>query len=167
MLWILLRCSRFRLFRHSSASSPLLLIYRDSPCVVIGRHQNPWTEINFATLRAAELPFIRRWSGGGAVYHVAFLLFPIAVADLVHEIQDLGNTNFSIHLPRSSFNRQITGELILRAVCSLGINAHRNERNDILVGPDKMSTLIHPSFSKYLNCSVRLPLISTHIRFCI
>ena len=72
-----------RLFRHSSPSSPLLLIYRDSPCVVIGRHQNPWTEINFTTLRAARIPFIRRWSGGGAVYHVdlSFFLFPIAVTD--------------------------------------------------------------------------------------
>ena len=60
-----------RLFRHSPPSSPLLLIYRDSPCVIIGRNQNPWTEVNFTALRAARIPFIRRRSGGGTVYHVS------------------------------------------------------------------------------------------------
>ena len=60
-----------RLFRHSLPLSPLLLIYRDSPCVIIGRNQNPWTEINFNALCAARIPFIRRRSGGGTVYHVS------------------------------------------------------------------------------------------------
>lgn len=91
---------------------------------------------------------------------------------VVYSIQDLGNSNFSIHTHRSSFNRQMTGELILRAVCSLGIDAHRNERNDILVGPDKISTFhsSHPSFSKHLNCSVRTTaylILSTHIRLSV
>ncbi|KDR84269.1 hypothetical protein GALMADRAFT_236976 [Galerina marginata CBS 339.88] len=108
------------LFRHSPASSPLLFIYRDSPCVVIGRNQNPWTEVNFTALRDGT-PFLRRRSGGGTVYH------------------DLGNTNFSIHLPRTSFDRHATGRLVLRAVRSLGIDARLNERNDICVGPDKVS----------------------------
>ena len=60
-----------RLFRHSPPSSPLLLIYRDSPCVIIGRNQNPWIEVNFTALHAARIPFIRRRSGGGTVYHVS------------------------------------------------------------------------------------------------
>lgn len=64
-------CVIDRLFQHSPSSSPLLLIYRDSPCVIIGRHQNPWTEVNFHALRAARIPFIRRRSGGGTVYHVS------------------------------------------------------------------------------------------------
>lgn len=59
-----------RLFRNASASSPLLLIYRDSPCVVIGRNQNPWTELNFPALRTVGTTFVRRHSGGGTVYHV-------------------------------------------------------------------------------------------------
>ncbi|KAF8180170.1 hypothetical protein BJ912DRAFT_907302 [Pholiota molesta] len=112
------------LFRHSPESKPLLLIYRDSPCVVIGRNQNPWTEVNFPALRAANVPFLRRRSGGGTVYH------------------DLGNTNFSIHLPRASFDRHATGKIILRAVQSLGIDAHLNDRNDICVGQDKMTSFL-------------------------
>jgi len=60
-----------RLFRHKNPNEPLLLIYRDDPCVVIGRNQNPWKEINFDALRTRPgVPFIRRRSGGGTVYHV-------------------------------------------------------------------------------------------------
>ncbi|CCA66564.1 related to lipoyltransferase [Serendipita indica DSM 11827] len=89
------------LFRRAPADKPLLLLYRNTPCVVIGRNQNPWKEINQAALRAANIPFIRRRSGGGTVYH------------------DLGNTNFSLHLPRTSFERRKGSELAVpkRCVC--------------------------------------------------
>ncbi|KAF9266169.1 Lipoyltransferase and lipoate-protein ligase [Marasmius fiardii PR-910] len=104
------------LFRHKSPHQPLLLLYRDKPCVIIGRHQNPWKEVNFDVLRARRsIPFVRRRSGGGTVYH------------------DLGNTNFSIHLPRGSFDRHATAQVVLRAVRSLGIDANVNDRNDICI----------------------------------
>ncbi|KAF8827262.1 hypothetical protein HHX47_DHR5000534 [Lentinula edodes] len=110
------------LFRHKAQNEPLLLLYRDDPCVVIGRNQNPWKEVNLPALRVREgVPFIRRRSGGGTVYH------------------DLGNTNFSIHLPRTSFDRHMTAQVVLRAVCSLGIDATVNDRNDICVGKEKVS----------------------------
>lgn len=54
-------------------------------------------------------------------------------------LQDLGNTNFSIHVRRAAFDRGATGQIILRAVRSLGIDARLNERNDLCVGPHKMS----------------------------
>ncbi|KAH9961406.1 hypothetical protein BJV74DRAFT_787701 [Russula compacta] len=120
------------LFKEKLTQEPLLLIYRDEPCVVIGRNQNPWKEVNFPALRRANIPFIRRRSGGGTVYH------------------DMGNTNFSIHLPRSSFNRHVTAQLVLRAVRSLDIDAWLNDRNDICVGPYKMRlSNIHVSGSAY------------------
>ncbi|KAI0722351.1 Lipoyltransferase and lipoate-protein ligase [Cerioporus squamosus] len=108
------------LFRHKSPEKPLLLLYRDDPCVVIGRNQNPWKEVNIRASRRTGIPFIRRHSGGGTVYH------------------DLGNTNFSIHLPRGSFDRHATAQVVLRAVRSLGIDANVNDRNDICVGKDKI-----------------------------
>jgi len=52
---------------------------------------------------------------------------------------DMGNTNFSIHLPRSSFDRNVTAGLVLRAVRSCNIDAWVNERNDVCVGPYKVS----------------------------
>ncbi|TFK90850.1 hypothetical protein K466DRAFT_483951, partial [Polyporus arcularius HHB13444] len=108
------------LFRHKSPEEPLLLLYRDDPCVVIGRNQNPWKEVNIRASRRTGIPFIRRHSGGGTVYH------------------DLGNTNFSIHLPRGSFDRHATAQVVLRAVRSLGIDASVNDRNDVCVGKDKI-----------------------------
>ncbi|KAH9855036.1 Lipoyltransferase and lipoate-protein ligase [Lenzites betulinus] len=109
------------LFRHKSPEQPLLLLYRDSPCVVIGRNQNPWKEVNLRASRQTGIPFIRRHSGGGTVYH------------------DLGNTNFSIHLPRASFDRHATAQVVMRAVRSMGVDADVNERNDICVGKEKVS----------------------------
>ncbi|KXN89511.1 Lipoate-protein ligase A [Leucoagaricus sp. SymC.cos] len=148
-----------RLFRHKNPSEPLLLIYRDNPCVIIGRNQNPWKEVNFEALKARPgVPFIRRRSGGGTVYH------------------DLGNTNFSIHLPRHSFDRHVTAQVILRAVRSLGIDASVNDRNDICIGKDKISFLVplsyydlfHVSGSAYKIVNTRAyhhgtMLISTHL----
>lgn len=109
------------LFRHKDPEEPLLLVYRDDPCVVIGRNQNPWKEVNAVAARKRNIPIVRRRSGGGTVYH------------------DLGNTNFSIHLPRKSFDRHETSQIPLRAVRSLGIDARLNERNDICVGKEKVS----------------------------
>ncbi|KAH9899541.1 Lipoyltransferase and lipoate-protein ligase [Cubamyces lactineus] len=109
------------LFRHKSPDEPALLLYRDSPCVVIGRNQNPWKEVNLRASRRTGIPFIRRHSGGGTVYH------------------DLGNTNFSIHLPRASFDRHATAQVVLKAVRSMGVDANVNDRNDICVGKEKVS----------------------------
>ncbi|KAF6748958.1 Lipoyltransferase and lipoate-protein ligase [Ephemerocybe angulata] len=104
------------LFRKHDVSKPLLLIYRDKPCVVIGRNQNPWKEVNFHELGRLGIPVC-------TVYH------------------DHGNTNFSIHLPRSSFDRHVTAQTILRAVQSLGIDGARlNDRNDLCVGAEKIGS---------------------------
>lgn len=47
----------------------VLLLWRNSPCVVIGRHQNPLVEANVEYLSTAGVPVVRRNSGGGTVYH--------------------------------------------------------------------------------------------------
>lgn len=131
-----------RLFRHKNPEEPLLLIYRDEPCVIIGRNQNPWKEVNFQALHARPgVPFIRRRSGGGTVYHVCSLVgSPLR---RFSKFQDMGNTNFSIHLPRHSFDRHVTAQIVLRAVRSLGIDARVNDRNDICVGEEKIGFSRH------------------------
>ena len=46
--------------------------------------------------------------------------------------QDLGNTNYSIHLPRTAFDRKDSAKVVVTALRALGIHeAHANERNDI------------------------------------
>ncbi|KAF9238816.1 Lipoyltransferase and lipoate-protein ligase [Melanogaster broomeanus] len=89
------------LFRYHPPQAPLLLLYRDSSCVVIGRNQNPWKEVNLTEAKVRGVPWIRRRSGGGTVYH------------------DLGNTNYSIHVPRTTFDRSATAQVVVRAVRAL------------------------------------------------
>ncbi|KAF9035014.1 Lipoyltransferase and lipoate-protein ligase [Hymenopellis radicata] len=132
------------LFRKKSPDAPLLFIYRDEPCVVIGRNQNPWKEVNFPVLHQRGIPFIRRRSGGGTVYH------------------DLGNTNFSIHLPRTSFDRNVTGQIILRAVRALQVDAELNDRNDLCVRGDKVSGSAYKIVNKRAYHHGTM-LISTHL----
>ncbi|KDQ15382.1 hypothetical protein BOTBODRAFT_108526 [Botryobasidium botryosum FD-172 SS1] len=103
------------LFRKTDASVPLLFIYRNAPSVIIGRNQNPWKEINLRALNTLGIPFVRRKSGGGTVYH------------------DLGNTNYSVSVPRESFDRRSNAELVAAAVRALGPPAYVNERHDICV----------------------------------
>ncbi|KAG9317692.1 hypothetical protein JVU11DRAFT_1905 [Chiua virens] len=81
---------------------------------------NPWKEVNLAASEKRGIPWIRRRSGGGTVYH------------------DLGNTNYSIHVPRSTFDRSATANVVVRAVRALDIDAYVNERNDICVAGEKI-----------------------------
>ncbi|CAD6580417.1 MAG: Biotin/lipoate A/B protein ligase [Tremellales sp. Tagirdzhanova-0007] len=105
------------LLRTTPHHQPILFLYRNAPCVVIGRNQNPWKEANPRRLREVSIPLIRRRSGGGTVYH------------------DMGNTNFSIILPRLLFTRAHGAELVARAIRNrLGISGCGvNERNDVVI----------------------------------
>lgn len=55
----------------------VFFIYRNSPSVVVGKHQNSLAEIDYRFMRSEQIGLYRRISGGGAVYH------------------DPGNVNFS------------------------------------------------------------------------
>jgi lipoate---protein ligase len=60
------------------------------------------------------MDFLRRYSGGGTVYH------------------DLGNANFSIRMPRHEFNRQTYAEMIVRAIERKGVSGCKvTQRGDI------------------------------------
>ncbi|KAG7882847.1 hypothetical protein KL906_005405 [Ogataea polymorpha] len=70
-----------------NARSRRLVLYKNSPCVVIGKNQNPFREVNFREATIHGIPILRRFSGGGTVVH------------------DLGNFNFSYMSSKQSFNR--------------------------------------------------------------
>lgn len=82
----------------NGTASDRLLFYTNSPCVVIGKNQNPWKEVNLPTLTSLRLPLIRRRSGGGTVVH------------------DPGNVNFSYMTTKDKFDRFRFSELICRAI---------------------------------------------------
>lgn len=112
------------LLRHLDISHDYFLLYVNSPCVIIGRHQNVFEEVDYPLLRKRGIPVFRRISGGGAVYH------------------DPGNINFSFITRYQKFkfnNYRLFNTPILQALQSLGVPAELNGRNDIVVNQKKIS----------------------------
>lgn len=104
----------------------VMLLWRNAPCVVIGRHQNPWLEANFGPLNDLGIEVARRNSGGGTVYH------------------DKGNLNLTFFTPRERYNRKQNLELISSALHrEWGLKTEINNREDIVIdGMYKVSFFI-------------------------
>ncbi|CEN61590.1 Putative Lipoyltransferase and lipoate-protein ligase [Aspergillus calidoustus] len=117
------------LLEHAPPESAVLFLYVNRPCVVIGRNQNPWLETNLRKLqndrdrdcasyesKGEDAVFVRRRSGGGAVFH------------------DAGNLNYSVISPRTSFTRNKHAEMMVRALHRVGaVNTSVNDRHDIVM----------------------------------
>ncbi len=107
-------------------SEGYFLLWHNAPCIIVGRHQNTYQEINKTLVDRYALPVVRRMTGGGAVYH------------------DLGNVNFSFIrplMPGEKGNIDFATFLtpMVNALQSAGINANFTSRNDITVGEKKIS----------------------------
>lgn len=100
----------------------ILLLWQNSPAVVIGRHQNPWLEANTAILSEHGIEIARRNSGGGTVYH------------------DHGNLNLTFFTPREHYSRKNNLQLICRALLrEWGLKTEISPREDIVSGNYKVS----------------------------
>ena len=106
------------LFHEILHDTPILYLWQNKPCVIIGRAQNPWRECNFNALNHDNIPIVRRQSGGGTVYH------------------DLGNLNYTIMANADNYNKKGNLAIIINILKSCGINAHASAHNDILVPHD-------------------------------
>ena len=94
----------------------ILLLWKNNPCVVFGRHQNPWVESNIPAAEGNGIKLARRNSGGGTVYH------------------DFGNLNLSFFTPRERYNRRYNLDIIVRALYrEWGIESTINKKEDIIV----------------------------------
>jgi len=94
----------------------ILLLWKNSPTVVIGRHQNPWLEANTAILSEHGIEIARRNSGGGTVYH------------------DHGNLNLTFFTPREHYSRKNNLQLICRALFrEWGVKTEISPREDIVI----------------------------------
>jgi lipoate-protein ligase A len=102
----------------------IIVLWRNSPAVIIGRNQNALEEIDGGFVRENNISVIRRQSGGGAVFH------------------DLGNINFTvIHaLGEGDFGAYDKFTCpICEFLAELGVNAKLHGRNDLLIDGMKFS----------------------------
>ncbi|KAG0175033.1 Biotin/lipoate A/B protein ligase [Apophysomyces sp. BC1034] len=109
------------LLRETDPERYILYLWRNKSCVVVGRNQNPFQECNLRFMRSHGIPLVRRRSGGGAVYH------------------DMGNSIYTIFMPRQAFSRRANADLVSRALQNLDIPASVNDRHDIVVDGYKVS----------------------------
>lgn len=95
----------------------VLFLWRNSPTVVIGRHQNPWKECNLHLMRGKGIGLARRRSGGGTVYH------------------DLGNVNLTFFTSKKKYDRMENLNLVIRALKELEpvLNVQATQRYDLLL----------------------------------
>ncbi|MBN2366812.1 MAG: lipoate--protein ligase [Calditrichaeota bacterium] len=110
--------------RNIDISHDYVLLYVNSPAVVVGRHQNIYEETDILSARRYAVQLMRRISGGGTVYH------------------DPGNINFSFVTRHEKFkfnNYRYFNEPVISALKAIGINAELNGRNNIVVGDYKIS----------------------------
>ncbi|KAL3420492.1 lipoyltransferase [Phlyctema vagabunda] len=113
------------LLQKTPPESTILFLYTNRPCIIIGRNQNPWLEVNLGLLKAhpgmRDISLVRRRSGGGTVFH------------------DEGNVNYSVICPTHAFDRDRHAEMVVRALQSLGVRKARvNERHDIVLDPSEV-----------------------------
>lgn len=116
----------------------VLLLWRNDPCVVIGRHQNPWSEVDVDLAEEKGLNIARRNSGGGCVYH------------------DRGNLNCTFFTQRNGYDRKSNLEIICRALeRQFGIKADISPRLDVNLDGYKISgTASKLGKNAYHHCTV-------------
>lgn len=113
------------LMQTANIDEPLLLLYIQKPCVIIGRNQNAYEEIDLDYLRAHHIIITRRTSGGGAVY------------------DDLGNLSFSFVMKKNDAafgDYESVVSPILKVLHQMGAQqATLGGRNDLYLDGKKFS----------------------------
>ncbi|KAG4072667.1 hypothetical protein HA402_004756 [Bradysia odoriphaga] len=100
----------------------ILMLWANDPCVVVGRHQNPFSEANVSNLMNKGVELARRNSGGGAVFH------------------DRGNLNCTFFTNRDRYNRSYNLNILTRALFrEFAIKTEVSDRDDITLMGKKIS----------------------------
>ncbi|WP_300384279.1 lipoate--protein ligase [Clostridium sp.] len=98
-----------------------LFLWQNNASVIVGRNQNLYAECDLEYLEEHNINAVRRFSGGGAVYH------------------DKGNVNFTFITKEKVANEVKFLEIIKAAISKLGIECEFSGRNDLLYKKQKFS----------------------------
>ena len=107
-------------FLHT-ITEPTLYLWQNENTIVVGRHQNPFRELDVTRFLSDGGKIVRRLSGGGTVFH------------------DRGNLNFTFLFPPTQYDTDKTTAVLLRAMHALSIPAERTGRNDLTAEGRKFS----------------------------
>lgn len=110
--------------KYLDPNQDYIILWQNSPSVIIGRNQNTIEEINSEFIKQNNINVVRRLSGGGAVYH------------------DLGNLNFTFIMQNeegagANFHKFTLP--VIKALGKLGIQAELSGRNDLTIQGRKFS----------------------------
>lgn len=101
---------------EDNSHAELVMIWRNEPCIVVGRHQNPWIEADVAEAGKRGVSVARRRSGGGCVYH------------------DLGNINLTFFTSKKFYNRKRNLHFVSNHLKEKwGLDVGVNKRDDIML----------------------------------
>lgn len=116
----------------------IFFIYRNDASLILGKHQNAFSEVNHRFVEKMKIPVVRRISGGGTVYH------------------DPGNLNFCFITTPSpgedlvDFKKHTSP--IIASLATYGIEAKLGSRNELTVDGKKITgTACHVSRGRVLH----------------
>jgi len=102
----------------------VFLLYRNTPSIIVGKHQNTLAEINHPFVQEKGILVARRISGGGTVFH------------------DMGNLNFAFMSSGKEGELVDYGKytkFIIDAMATMDLNVWMGKRNELLLGKKKIS----------------------------
>ena len=115
----------YHLLNNVILDEPILLFYINEPSIIIGRNQNTIEEINTEYVEKKNIHIVRRFSGGGAVYHdFGVFCFCFITQDDGDSFRDFGKFT----------------EPIIDSLHKMGVEGAKLEgRNDLLINGQKFS----------------------------
>lgn len=102
-------------------SENIFMLWQNEPSVIVGKYQNVMAEINLDYVRNNNIKVVRRFSGGGTVFH------------------DAGNLNLTFIESNKNVNFDKFTERVIRLLSKIGIHAESDARRAININGLKIS----------------------------